>query len=223
MSKHVNMSDVYIYLFEGSEDLHEDYINFYIKLLPEKRYKKCLRYKNPNDRANCILSYFILRDALKERYSYINYRDFRYNKQGKPYLADNNDIFFSISHTKNVVAVAVSNYEVGIDVERLRDVGDDLINMIASPLEKERVLASDDSQREFFRLWTMKESYAKAYGMSVTELLKKDVETSGYVHLDGIDFAVTSYLGRYDNNLQNKDKGFTPTFTILTEQGEEIC
>lgn len=40
-----------------------------------------------------------------------------YHESGKPYLKDS-DVYLSVSHTANVVAVALSCNEVGIDVER---------------------------------------------------------------------------------------------------------
>jgi len=97
-----------------------------------------------------------------------------FNENGKPYFAARQDIFFSISHTKGCAVCAISDEEVGCDVERIRAVSDKeikrvdgIVNRFFNSKEKEYLLnTSDESWKveRFYRLWTMKEAYIKYTG-----------------------------------------------------------
>lgn len=75
---------------------------------------------------------------------------------GKPFFPDYPDIHFSISHSKNFVICALSDNDVGVDVQFERRV---------SPLLEKRVCdQSELSVASFFSLWSLKESYIKLIG-----------------------------------------------------------
>jgi 4'-phosphopantetheinyl transferase len=89
------------------------------------------------------------------------------DENGKPYLPNDNH-FFNISHSGTRVLCAVSDHEIGCDVEKVR----------AAPLRvARRYFCSEEYQalldckneperdRLFFRLWTLKESFLKAIGL----------------------------------------------------------
>ncbi|MCL1830136.1 MAG: 4'-phosphopantetheinyl transferase superfamily protein [Oscillospiraceae bacterium] len=186
----------FIYLCSGIDEIEQGYIDRNLTRLPAVRREKCLRYMFLKDRAACLLSYLMLQDALANHYASINTIDFDINEHGKPYLSDNKDVFFSISHTKNIVAVAVADFEIGLDIEATRDAGTSLIEMVASPSEQETIKTASDKQTAFMRLWTMKESYAKAHGISVASILKKDIPNDGFLFLDSRSYHMAVYLGR---------------------------
>ena len=48
--------------------------------------------------------------------------EFSTNSYGKPFLMNNQDYHFNISHTHNMIAVAVSNNSVGVDVEKIKEI-----------------------------------------------------------------------------------------------------
>jgi 4'-phosphopantetheinyl transferase len=75
----------------------------------------------------------------------------------------------SISHTRDLVAVAVSDaWPVGVDVEHGdRPMLDEaLLDRACTPREREdlRAVPAGRRNRRFVQLWTLKESYAKALG-----------------------------------------------------------
>jgi 4'-phosphopantetheinyl transferase len=87
-------------------------------------------------------------------------------QHGKPSLRDS-EIEFSLSHSGDLVAIAVSPRQpVGIDVERittranLLEVAGDAFNAA----ERAWLYAQPDTDRAFFRLWTIKEAAMKADG-----------------------------------------------------------
>lgn len=90
-----------------------------------------------------------------------------FGEYGKPYLK-NGGKHFSISHSGDWAVCAVSDAELGCDVERLRPIGMDVTRRFA-PDERERILAEPDETRLglFFRCWTLKESFMKATGLGI--------------------------------------------------------
>lgn len=95
------------------------------------------------------------------------------NKYGKLYLANNDSYHFSISHTRNMIAVAVSNEPVGVDVEMIRS--DNL--KIAKRFFTENEIAYIEENpsgifERFFEIWTKKEAYLKFLGTGLNTSLK---------------------------------------------------
>ncbi len=85
-----------------------------------------------------------------------------FDANGKPGFADV-PLFFSISHSGDVCAVAVSDRPVGADIERVREqYRPRLIERSLSAAEK----AAFDG--DFTRLWCRKEAVAKMTGEGIT-------------------------------------------------------
>ncbi|MGN0480998.1 MAG: 4'-phosphopantetheinyl transferase family protein [Lachnospiraceae bacterium] len=92
-----------------------------------------------------------------------------YGKNGKPYIAGN-DIFFSLSHSEKTVMCAISQSEIGADTEKVTEIDLDIAKHFFHPAEYEMLAgAPGDAQRQdiFFRLWTLKESFAKVLGLGM--------------------------------------------------------
>ena len=90
---------------------------------------------------------------------------FRYGAHGKP-GADG--LCFNISHSGARALIALSQVEVGADIELPRPRRtDDIARRFYAPGEIERLFRLSDPaarQAEFFRLWTCKEAFLKATG-----------------------------------------------------------
>ena len=72
--------------------------------------------------------------------------------------------FFNVSHTGEIAVCAVSDREVGIDIERPRKLSYAVIDRAFTPHEIR--MAGGDTDR-FVRLWTIKESVMKWYGLGL--------------------------------------------------------
>lgn len=120
-----------------------------------------------------------------------------YTKKGKPVLdlpmsysqtaiQNQNDIFecqrvksldFSITHSGQLIGVAISPEPVGLDVEQIREV--DHLESIATDVFSKREfdvfssLPNNRQSTEFFRLWTKKEAILKASGEGLTGSLQE--------------------------------------------------
>jgi 4'-phosphopantetheinyl transferase len=88
--------------------------------------------------------------------------------RGKPDLAGDRDINFSLSHAERLALVAVARCAVGVDVERRRQPRR-LLRMARRVLHEETVTAlarlpGDMRRLAFLDAWTQRESHVKAVG-----------------------------------------------------------
>lgn len=122
------------------------------------------KYKRAEDAARSRAAYAVLSRALGDRRN-CAVRPFGvgFSITGKPY-AVNKQAHFSLSHSGDLVAAAVSENEVGVDVERVRKVSEKLFCRALSLAERE--YATDDMQ--FCKIWTQKESFCKLTGAGMT-------------------------------------------------------
>ncbi len=124
--------------------------------------------------------------------------NFTFGPHGKPTLLDppQPPLFFNVTHSHELALIAVGRRgEVGVDVEHLRDVKDDLALaerffappevavLVSLPLPERRVA--------FFNAWTRKEAFLKAvgkgisYGVERVEVTLRPEDPPRVLHLDG--------------------------------------
>ncbi len=92
---------------------------------------------------------------------------------GRPSLAAHPEVHVSVSHCEGAVLVAASADRIGVDVERVRPRDRYAVARMLNPAEIKRVGRARDPDREFFRYWTLKESYVKALGVGLGYALKE--------------------------------------------------
>lgn len=99
-----------------------------------------------------------------------------YNDNGKPYL---DYVYFSLSHSGEFVICAISDQEIGVDIQQIKQVNyDKIISRFFTPLEYEyynQIDSQEEKASYFFKLWTRKEAYAKCTGRGLAGILKIDV------------------------------------------------
>ena len=95
---------------------------------------------------------------------------FAFGEQGKPYLPDRPGVHFSLSHSGNWVLCALSEAELGCDVEGPRRCDLALARRFFHPDETDRLFSLPQREQDaaFVRLWTLKESYVKAVGLGLS-------------------------------------------------------
>ncbi|MGI5977830.1 MAG: 4'-phosphopantetheinyl transferase family protein, partial [Candidatus Limivicinus sp.] len=112
-------------------------------------------------------------------------------KYGKPELRGG-ELFFSLSHSKNMAACAVSDGEIGIDIQITSDGSEKLIKRIFREDERKYIESHPDRQYAFTELWSLKESYIKARGMGLKIPLSgfSVFETAGMWHAAAGEFHI---------------------------------
>ena len=128
------------------------------------------RLVRATDRNRYVCAHGLLRLVLS---AYLGVRPeevaFEKGAGGKPHLAGRPGPRFNLSHSDSLGLLAVSaDREVGIDVEKIREVGDvcALAESCFSPVERAALaaIAAPLRLRSFFAGWTRKEAFLKALG-----------------------------------------------------------
>jgi len=187
------MSRVCIYICDDTTGLGDGFISENIHKLPAFRRNKCNRYRQDADKISCILSYLLLSKGLREQYGISDHIEFVYNERGKPYLKDYPEIFFSISHCKSGVACAVADFEIGVDMQDIRPFDIAVAKRVCSQNELRQLAAAENPAGGFCRIWARKESYAKARGISVTDVLKHDFDDTGFIDWETPNYCVSLF------------------------------
>lgn len=152
----------------------KDYYDAF-SMMDDQRKASVLRKKIENDRKRSILGEKLAREGISGMCGIaMENIEFGRTENGKPF-AKNADVFFSISHCKEMVVCAVSENPVGIDVELLRDIDLKITKIACTELDKAYIFAADTEEEQrlrFFEVWTAKEAYFKFYGTGISDLKK---------------------------------------------------
>lgn len=149
-------------------DLSERYWN----CLSDERKFSITKYKFEIDKIRSITAEMMLRKALFKDFNISN-EEIKFEKTyyGKPRLT-NKDIKFNISHSGNFVVLAISNDDVGIDIEERKKYHHDIVKLFH---EKEISIIENNSLNDrvkvFYDYWCLKESYIKFIGKGLSEPL----------------------------------------------------
>jgi 4'-phosphopantetheinyl transferase len=140
-----------------------------LALLPEEMQIKIGRYVKWEDAEASLLGKALIIEALNSRN--VNGRELihevKYNYYDRPYLPGYAD--FNISHSGNyVVCAASSQYQVGIDIERMRHLQLAYFKSYMTSSEWEHINRAPSPTRHFFHFWTRKEAIAKACGKGLS-------------------------------------------------------
>lgn len=140
------------------------------RTLPAHRKEKIDGLRFDKSKRLCMGAWLLLMHGL--RAEGITQREIRltYGPTGKPYLADFPDVYFNLSHSGNHVLCAVSDREVGCDVQKIGSADLGITHRFFSPEECTVIqTAPADGQNElFFRFWTLKESFIKNIGKGLS-------------------------------------------------------
>ena len=132
----------------------------FTETISEYRLKKAKNYKNEDDRKLSILSSLLLDKALKKHDLSERNMKYTFNAYGKPYFANAEDLHFSISHSGEYAMVVLSDKEIGCDIQQIKDINLSIADRFFTAEERKYVKCTEN----FFRIWTLKESFIKAIG-----------------------------------------------------------
>lgn len=132
----------------------------------KKRQEKIDFYRFENDKKLSCGAYLLLKKMLAE--VDITNPVFETEKYGKAYLSNHENIHFNLSHSGKIVLCAISDMEVGVDVEYIDPKID--LNIARNYFyngEYENIMKAQNKADEFFRYWVLKESYMKYTGIGL--------------------------------------------------------
>ncbi len=90
----------------------------------------------------------------------------------KPRLILPKGVFFNLSHSGEWTVLALSDSEVGVDIQQVKPVDMRLAKRFFGEEEVKKLQdAGDNAERLFYRFWTVKEAYLKALGTGLNRPL----------------------------------------------------
>ncbi len=184
----------------------------------QDRKEKILSHKNLEGRKQSFVSTLLLQKILLQ--NNLNLQDVKFGNNKKPEI---DGIFFNISHSDNFVICSVSENPVGCDIEKIRSVKSGFEKRFFTQnevayLEK---FSCEEKINQFFRLWTMKESYMKFTGEGMKLALNRiefAFDDSIKVFRDGIlcdcNFKEYEFLG-YKISVCAKENDFASNLEFV--------
>ncbi|QLE79415.1 4'-phosphopantetheinyl transferase superfamily protein [Francisella sp. Scap27] len=100
---------------------------------------------------------------------------FSTNHSNKPYLENYSDKHFSISHSGNKIIMAVSSVDIGVDTEIIQPRKNifSVAKRYFSEYETDVLGGSKNIEKEFYKLWTLKEAEVKRNSIGIAHGLAK--------------------------------------------------
>lgn len=178
-----------------------------IPYLLDEDYLKANKYKVESSKKESLISSYFKRKYIK---------DYQIKEHGKP-VSDN--IYFNISHSNRYVIMGICDkYEIGCDIELIKDSEDRLRKYISNDTEYEFIKNDED----FYKLWTSKESLVKCLGIGLIEDIKSipSIPIDGIKKYKGEDFY--SHNIKYDNYIISVTLKSKEDFKIEVIE-EDIC
>ena len=121
---------------------------YFYELVPEYRQKKIDFFLQNKDKYLSLGAGVLLSYALKNQNEDESKLLIRYTFNGKPFFENRSNLFFSLSHSNEMVMCALSSKRVGCDVE---------------VLDRQSEINIDE--------WTTLESYSKAFDIPVDSIV----------------------------------------------------
>ncbi len=147
------------------------------------RKKKYEAINNHLGKLQVIANTYLLDKCLKELG--LHERDMEYivEKNGKLRFANEPDVHFNLSHSKNMSLAVVSDEPVGCDIQFIDKVDEKLYDLVLSEEEKKYVVGASCTSPEerFYKLWAMKEAIIKKDGSGLRDRLTDVHDDNVYI------------------------------------------
>ncbi|MCE3294305.1 MAG: cereulide biosynthesis operon crsT, crsX, grsA and grsB s [Crocinitomicaceae bacterium] len=152
----MSTADLHI-VYASIREISGDKLQAVFEKLTEEEQRKCSAYHRESDRQA-----FLIGRLLIERFVYSDLQAISYSVYGKPFIPG--APFFNLSHSGDYVVLAISENEVGVDIEFMGEVAYDELSKFFTPAEQELIRSSVHPRYEFYRIWTAKEALLKCTG-----------------------------------------------------------
>lgn len=141
------------------------------KIVDSERSRCAEKYIQKEDYKRCILGGMLLLYSLYRLNNRIIIPDIFLDDFGKPSIKNVDKFKYNISHSGIWVVIAISSYEIGVDIEEISKQREILSNLelLFSNREIEylRLKSNQNMMERFAQFWTVKESYLKHKGVGL--------------------------------------------------------
>ena len=162
------MRNIYVFALNINEVCEND-----INLLHKKQQERIKNIKNERARKQALAAELLVFYSIKKlRPKNIPIPPLRAAGEfGKPYFTENSDFKFNISHSGDWAVIAVSDCEIGIDIEKIGKLRTNVAKRILHEKEKQEFFALNVNfyRIKFYDYWVLKESIVKATGRGMND------------------------------------------------------
>ncbi len=178
-----------VYIMDIKILLEEAAFSRACSFIGSERLKTANAFVRTNDKLRSIAAGWLFSYGLKEYGLNVHDVTIKYTEHKKPYLKDHPEIHFNLSHSGDYAVCAFSDSNVGVDIEKLREVTPSLLKYT---LDKEEFafldsVSEDRLAPEFFRFWTEKESFVKYLGIGLS-IRPADIKKEFYEEIKHVSF-----------------------------------
>lgn len=175
--------------------------------------KSCMKEsKNAIRNLQKLYGYALLSYGLKQLYDFDEGRiEIIYSKNGKPYMKNQLHLYFNISHSNEYVVCAISDCEIGIDIQYIMNWSDEkIINIVDKSFSENEfiMMIKSEAKRDlFFNLWVLKESYIKYGGEGLKlpiDYIEFDIIINDISFTDKRDISISPYFKIININSEYK-------------------
>ena len=161
----------------------QEYINAY-KMLSASKKKRIDAISDEQRKKQSLAAVIAVAELLEQSFC-LNDTVIENKENGQPFVKGSN-LHISISHSKNIVAVAADTNPVGIDVEFIRPINFSLVKRVCDENElnyvvksgkfnEDRLITDNQILTRFFEVWTAEEALFKASGGRINSFKNADV------------------------------------------------
>ena len=163
------------YTYDISNLTDDQFNQWYERLDPVKKIRVD-RFKFLDDKKRTVVGDALARKAIfdlcGENESDVT---FFYTDKGKPFIKKEK-VYFNLSHSNNLVVCVASDRNIGVDVEKIKEVSPQMVNRVCTESELFSVIDNEGNidVKSFFKIWTIKEAYFKLVGTGIVDFKKID-------------------------------------------------
>lgn len=173
----------------------------------ESQKEKALKYKNEIDQIRSLASSYLVNSLSNE--------PLLFNDMGKPFFE--NGPYFNISHSGKYIVMAVSNKEVGVDIEE--NVEKNMSSLIRIFNEAEAKMIKEHA--DFYYLWCAKESLIKCIGSSISHVKEiPSLPLNGLKTYKGNDYQSKTFV--YEKHIVSITRESKEEFEIKMEKINQL-
>ena len=190
-------------------DIQLGYSNrhFLLKNLSEEQKEKALQFKNEKDQARSLISSYLINSLSSEK--------LLKKELGKPYFE--NGPYFNVSHSGKYIVMAISENEVGVDIEE--NVEKDMSSLIRIFNEAEAKMIKEHA--DFYYLWCAKESLIKCMGSSVSHVKEvPSLPLNGLKTFKGQDYQCQTFI--YEKHIISITREGNEEFSVQLEKVDKF-
>ena len=178
-----------------------------LEMANDQQKEKALKFKNEVDQVRSLGSSYLINSLSKE--------PLLFNDMGKPFYE--NGPYFNVSHSGRFIMMAVSNKEIGVDIEE--NTNKDMSALIRIFNEAEAKMIKEHA--DFYYLWCAKESLIKCIGSSISKVKEiPSLPFNGIKTFKGKDYYSKTFV--YDKHIVSITRESNEEFEVKMERINQL-